>query len=86
MRVKLIDEKLYLHEISVLPEFQGRGVGSMMIDWAKRQGGACGLDIVAWVTSEAVGFYEKMGFQMDEEEVRQMSFTYSKRLGDGNVE
>ena len=58
----------YIKDFAVLPECQGRGVGTALIDSVEqyirsqlREGWAVSLELIS--TQEAVGFYQKRGFE-----------------------
>lgn len=58
------EESVHLRSIYILPEFQGKGVGSMLmadfLAWAKRAGTV--TVHVAVYNKQAIAFYERHGF------------------------
>ena len=53
-----------IHEVSTLPEFQGRGIGSAMVARILSDARACGLGLITLQASQAgAGLYEKAGFK-----------------------
>lgn len=53
---------LHCHQITVDPHTQSRGVGGMLIDWAKDLATKEGLPLYLESNLEATRFYEKQGF------------------------
>lgn len=58
----------YLKDFAVLPEYQGKGVGSLLLDAAQQyikdsvpEDWAVSLELIS--TQEAVSFYKKKGFE-----------------------
>lgn len=57
-------ENAGIHEVSTLPQFQGRGIGSAMVARMLSDARACGLGLITLQASQAgVGLYEKAGFK-----------------------
>ena len=58
-------DNVYIHEIQILPEYQGRGIGSTVIrgviDRSARRGVPVGLSVVP-ANPRALRLYERLGF------------------------
>lgn len=53
-----------IHEVSTLPQFQGRGIGSAVVARMLSDARDCGLGLITLQASQAgVGLYEKAGFK-----------------------
>ena len=63
------DEEIHLIELSLLPEFRGRGIGSRILKDLKQeaQAGVRPLRLHAEIFSKALRLYERMGFRVLEE-------------------
>lgn len=60
-------EELHLHEMAVLPEQQGRGIGRQLLHAVKdysRENGLAGIVLYTSECAPAARFYEKNGFQL----------------------
>ena len=57
-------QALHLDHLYIEPTAQGRGLGTLALAWAKRQGQACGLPVqlAALAGSAANRFYQRHGF------------------------
>lgn len=89
-----IDEKTPILTIAVLPEFRGRGIGSMMMEQLLIEAGALHERISVSVVedSPALRFYERHGFMLHTDGSGEKSFvdgsnvvTMTKRLERGEV-
>lgn len=62
-------DSIYIHELQVLPEYQGRGIGTAvvrrLIDEASRNGLSVTLSVVA-ANPRAKLLYERLGFEVTE--------------------
>lgn len=67
-----IDDKYTkIHKIYVLPSAQGKGVGKLLIDYAKQMTNAIGNDTLRLNVNRfntAIQFYQKMGFSIERSE------------------
>lgn len=55
----------YMEDILVHPDFQGQGIGQMLVKRLLEEAEQAGLDIVTLTfEEERTGFYEKCGFKM----------------------
>lgn len=62
-------EEIYINEMAVLPELQGKGIGKQLLNAVKDYSKENGLAGVVLYTSEyapAAKFYEKNGFQLSQ--------------------
>ncbi len=62
-------QEIYINEMAVLPELQGRGIGTQLLDAVKEYCKENGLAGIVLYTSEyapAAGFYRKNGFRLSE--------------------
>ena len=60
-------DSLYIHEIQVLPEYQGRGIGTAVVRTVIEQGASHRLPIklsVVPANSRAQALYERLGFEV----------------------
>jgi ribosomal protein S18 acetylase RimI-like enzyme len=60
-------DSLYIHELQVLPAFQGRGLGTAIIQHAIEQGASRALPVTLSVvpaTARARYLYERLGFEV----------------------
>ncbi len=64
----------YIAQLYVLPEFQGRGIGSKLISEVKAASEASSLQLKA--SLNAVGFYRKQGFEQTAEQQSINSITF----------
>ncbi len=59
-------DHLLVENVAVLPEAQGRGIGSLLLERAETEARAAGLDVVRLYThvlmTENLGFYGRRGF------------------------
>ncbi|KAF2495896.1 acyl-CoA N-acyltransferase [Lophium mytilinum] len=78
-------KSVFIHEISVSPEYARRGIGKTLIDhvasWA-RQSGARALDLATYVNVPwCKPYFERLGFQVaDEEELLLNEYSGVRRL------
>jgi ribosomal protein S18 acetylase RimI-like enzyme len=57
----------YIHQIGVLPDYQGRGLGTATIRWVFGQATARDLAVtlsVVWTNDRARRLYERLGFEI----------------------
>ena len=61
--LRIEDERAHLDKLFIDPSMIGRGIGNQMFDWVREQSALAGAQEIH-VTSDpqAVGFYEKLGF------------------------
>ena len=60
-------DSLYIHDLQVAPAYQGRGIGTAVVEMVIEQGAACGLPIVLSVVlanPQARDLYERLGFRV----------------------
>ena len=60
-------DSLYIHDLQVAPQEQGRGIGTAVIEMVIEQGASCGLPIVLSVlpaNPRAMRLYERLGFRV----------------------
>jgi len=65
-------KEVFVEDFCVLPEFQGQGVGSRLLDFARKQLKPEGIGTLTLLTERgypAVKFYEKNGFKVKEDNV-----------------
>lgn len=80
--VLVVEEKpdeLYLGLIELLPDFQGRGIGSSILRRLKREAEDKGLPLglrVLRTNEPARRLYERLGFQVVEDEGHRFRMTY----------
>ena len=64
------DEEIRLLDIALLPEFQNRGVGTLLLRWLieeATQSGKALRHMVFVMNNDAHRFYERLGFEVIEE-------------------
>ncbi|MGL1302105.1 GNAT family N-acetyltransferase [Vibrio parahaemolyticus] len=64
----------YIAQLYVLPEFQGRGIGSKLVSEVKAASEVSSLQLKA--SLNAVGFYRKLGFEQTAEQQSINSITF----------
>jgi ribosomal protein S18 acetylase RimI-like enzyme len=60
-------DSIYIHEVQVLPEHQGLGIGSAVVQWVIAQAASRGIAVtlsVLEVNPRARQLYERLGFQV----------------------
>jgi ribosomal protein S18 acetylase RimI-like enzyme len=60
-------DSIYIHDVQVLPEHQGLGVGSAVVQWVIAQAASLGVGVtlsVLEVNPRARQLYERLGFQV----------------------
>lgn len=72
-------EKITIRHISVLPEFQRQGVGTLLLDYVKEH--YSGHKIIAETDGESVVFYLKSGFSCNSFEGKYENLRYSCEFG-----
>ena len=67
---RLLDDCLFVENLGLWPEQQGRGFGRRMMDWADGRALAAGRPAIRLYTNAAmtenVGFYERLGFTVED--------------------
>lgn len=59
-------DRLHLHQLFLLPEHQGKGIGRVCVEWALAEGRKANLPVylrVLKVNPRARAFYERLGFE-----------------------
>ena len=72
-------EKITIRHISVLPEFQRKGIGKLLLDNIKKR--YAENKIIAETDEESVGFYLKSGFSCNSFEGEYENLRYSCEFG-----
>ena len=54
---------VYLASLATKPKHQGKGVGSMLLQWGTERADGAGLEIYLESTKEGKPLYEKFGFE-----------------------
>ncbi len=74
------NETVWISELYVDPEYQGKGVGKMVIDFVSEFGRTNKCLTVALETHQkadwAIGFYLKLGFEIVNEKINEIPFCY----------
>jgi len=73
-------ESTHIHEVQVLPEFQGRGIGSAVIQQVIAQAASRGVPVtlsVALANSRARRLYDRLGFQVIDKQPPLVRMRYS---------
>ncbi|MBE6854868.1 MAG: GNAT family N-acetyltransferase [Ruminococcus sp.] len=68
-RISGSKEELYIHEMAVLPERQGQGIGKQLLDAVKgycKEKGLAGIVLYTSKYAPAARFYENNGFQLSD--------------------
>ena len=67
---QLLGDCLFVENLALWPEQQGRGLGRRMMDWAEGRARAEGRVTIRLYTNAAmtenVGFYERLGFTVED--------------------
>jgi len=63
-------EKLHILDITVLPQYRGRGTGALLLRQLLEEAGASGKTVTIYVESfnPSLGLFERLGFQKEREE------------------
>lgn len=75
-------EKVYLHELLILPKFQKNKIGSMLLDMLIKRAEYFKKDLIAYVFKSNVGaleFYKKRDFEIVEENRSHYKILHKKR-------
>ena len=65
--LELKPDSIYIHEVQVLPEHQGLGIGRAVVQWVIAQAASRGVGVtlsVLEVNPRARQLYERLGFQV----------------------
>jgi ribosomal protein S18 acetylase RimI-like enzyme len=60
-------DSIYIHELQVLPEYQGRGLGTAVVQQVIQQGASRGVAVtlsVVAANARAKQLYERLGFEV----------------------
>ena len=81
-------DSLYIHEIQLLPEYQGRGIGTAVVQRVIEQGASSNLPITLSVVPanpRAQSLYERLGFEVTNIEAPFIRMRHDALLIDGAV-
>jgi ribosomal protein S18 acetylase RimI-like enzyme len=84
VRIVEHDEAIALEQIEVLPQFQGKGIGTTLIEsLIERASTTCkAIDLSVFVSNlGARRLYERLGFQVVSESDRDMKMRYTPQIG-----
>ena len=79
-------DSIYIHEIQVLPELQGQGIGSTVVHQVIEQAFSRGVVVTLSVVpanSRAKELYERLGFEVTNFEAPFFRMRHNSRLGAG---
>ncbi len=79
LRIVRSPESIYIGGIQILPEFQGKGIGTAVIKDLMAESQSSGIPItleVHHVNEKAISFYKKLGFQEVGENGKQTLMKY----------
>jgi ribosomal protein S18 acetylase RimI-like enzyme len=65
------DDALYLHQLYIAPEYQGRGIGTRLIESILRRAREMAVPVHLWVVrnnDHARRLYQRLGFEMVEQD------------------
>lgn len=68
-----------IHKLYILPDTQGLGIGQILMNQAEseaRKAGSNSLHLNVNKYNKALGFYQKLGFQIDSEEILEIGNGY----------
>lgn len=78
---KFLKNNLHLHFLILFPEFQGKGIGVLVMEYLHnlaRQESSYAITLSSFITNDrAVNFYKKLGYQviLKEDDFYNMAFT-----------
>ena len=76
------NERVYLHELLILPKYQKNKVGSMLLEMLIKRSEYFKKDLIAYVfksNKKALEFYSKRGFEIEEETRGHYKIMHKKR-------
>lgn len=76
------NERVYLHELLILPKFQKNKIGSMLLEMLVKRSEYFNKDLIAYVfksNKKALDFYSKRGFEIKEEMRSHYKIMHKKR-------
>lgn len=77
-------DSLYIHDLQVAPDFQGRGIGTSVVNSVIEQAASRGLPVALSVVSanpRALSLYERLGFRVTQVEAPFVRMRYDARQG-----
>jgi ribosomal protein S18 acetylase RimI-like enzyme len=77
-------DSVYIHELQVLPDYQGLGIGTAVVERVIEEAAACGVPVTLSVVPanpRAKQLYERLGFEVTAFEAPFFRMRHSSRVG-----
>ena len=81
MLIPLDDKNIRMMQVAVAPEYQGKGVGRSLVEYAEKRAKKAGFSkIIMHAMLSVVSFYEKMGYKQEGEIFDESGITFAKMV------